>query len=74
MGFSRQEYWSGLPLPSPGVVRGLRDVESELLLLESNHLSLLRRKEAHHINNNNDNVSSIIIMLAPSDIYWTLTI
>ena len=22
MGFSRQEYWSGVPLPSPGFVRG----------------------------------------------------
>ena len=23
MGFSRQEYWSGLPFPSPGDLRGL---------------------------------------------------
>ena len=23
MGFSRQEYWSGVPLPSPGVISGI---------------------------------------------------
>ena len=25
MGFSRQEYWSGVPLPSPLIVRGYRN-------------------------------------------------
>ena len=26
MGFSRQEYWSGMPLPSPGVERSLKEI------------------------------------------------
>jgi len=33
MGFSRQEYWSGVPLPSPNTVRGgLKLVEVEKLI------------------------------------------
>ncbi|CAN0313700.1 unnamed protein product [Rangifer tarandus platyrhynchus] len=32
IGFSRQEYWSGLPFPSPGVTQGLNLLVSPALL------------------------------------------
>ena len=28
MGFSRQEHWSGVPLPSPGTVLGTLDIRA----------------------------------------------
>ena len=37
MGFSRQEYWSGLPFPSPGDLLD-SGVESESLALEADSL------------------------------------
>ena len=36
MGFSRQEYWSGVPLPSPNIAE-----ESQLILGTGNFLDLL---------------------------------
>ena len=33
--FSRQEYWSGLPFPSPGIERGHPALQADSLLSES---------------------------------------
>ena len=40
MGFSRQEYWSGLPLPSPGDLPdpGIEPRSPTLLMLKSSHI------------------------------------
>ena len=53
MGFSRQEYWSGLPLPSPGdlpdpgIEPGSPALEADALTaeppIEGSNLSLLKR-------------------------------
>ena len=32
MGFSRQEYWSGLPFPSPGIIEDIPPDFKELVL------------------------------------------
>ena len=34
MGFSRQEYWGGLPCPPPGIKSGSPALQAELLLSE----------------------------------------
>ena len=41
MGFARQEYWSGVPLPSPYIVT------SSLLMKERNVLKLRRHQASH---------------------------
>ena len=40
MGFSRQEYWSGVPLPSPTISQSLLQFMSTELVMLSNHLIL----------------------------------
>ena len=42
MGFSRQEYWSGVPLPSPTISQSLLQFMSTELVMLSNHLILYR--------------------------------
>ena len=41
MGFSRQEYWSGLPCPSPGDLPdpGIKPVSTALQAFFKNHMS-----------------------------------
>ena len=50
MGFSRQEYWSGLPLPSPGDLPdpGI-EPESSAVLADSLPLSHLGLEQSHTI-------------------------
>ena len=40
MGFSRQEYWSGLPFPSPGDLRD-PEIEPRSLALQANALIVI---------------------------------
>ena len=48
MGFSRQEYWSGLPFPSPGDLPDPRiEPESPALQVDSVPLSLHGRPKFH---------------------------
>ena len=52
MGFSRQEYWSGLPFPSPGnlpgpgIEPGSPALEADALTSESPELSKRNKKES----------------------------
>ena len=58
MGFSRQEYWSGLPFPPPGDLPdlGIEPVSPVSLALQANSLPLNYR-EAH---------SQFIYLIAPA--------
>ena len=54
MGFSRQEYWSGVPLPSPGaVLQGPKKKVDVLLILmaEYDYLGLVQLKFICQIQN-----------------------
>ena len=42
MGFSRQEYWSGVPLPSPHLLSSEVNIFSYSLLFKTNFLSIFR--------------------------------
>ena len=52
MGFSRQEYWSGLPFPSPGdlpdpgIKPGSPALQADALTSEPSYFSLLFKKKA----------------------------
>ena len=43
MGFSRQEYWSGFPFPSPFFICGSYKIEGTMILYEKRKLQLLAR-------------------------------
>ena len=55
MGFSRQEYWSGVPLPSPGLVRSLQP--PDILWIH------------WRVYNSIANTSKGVLFLPPSDVY-----
>ena len=46
MGFSRQEYWSGVPLPSPGLPLFLSNLNCSSILLLTNDALFLSRQTA----------------------------
>ena len=57
MGFSRQEYWSGLPFPSPmdlldlGITTGSPALQADSLLFEPpdiHHILWLKKKKNYH--------------------------
>ena len=47
MGFSRQEYWSGLPLPSPGVMFKGKDRSSGKVPVATHSQSHLQSRSSH---------------------------
>ena len=56
MGFSRQEYWSGLPIPSPGdlpdpaIEPGSPPLQADSLLSEPVGMVLKHHQNTHQIN------------------------
>ena len=48
IGFSRQEYWSGLPLPSPGESSQPRD-QTQVSRVAGRHFTIWATREAQHI-------------------------
>ena len=55
MGFSRQEYWSGLPFPSPGDLPHL-GIESESPTLQTDTLPSEPRGKSHVTENSRQNI------------------
>ena len=41
MGFSRQDYWSGLPFPSPGDLLGIRSMSNKYSVVSRNDAKFL---------------------------------
>ena len=66
MGFSRQEYWSGLPFPSPGdlpdpgIEPGSPTLQAESLLSEPPGKTLLLGGEAEHL-------THLVIKVSPKE-------
>ena len=51
MGFSRQEYWSGVPLPSPQHSTGqLRILEFSLTMVAELYLMAIKKKKIYLLN------------------------
>ena len=58
MGFSRQEYWSGLPLPSPGDLPGIEPGSPALQAYFTNWATreIRKKKEKGHITKKKNNL------------------
>ena len=67
MGFSRQEYWSGLPRPSPGDLPnpGMEPMPHVSLALAGGFFTTNATREAHVY------YSTVIYLLAPQPPYHT---
>ena len=63
MGFSRQEYWSGLPYPSPGDLPHPGIKPGSLALQADSLLSEPPGKSPHYANKNINTISSNIKIL-----------
>ena len=75
MGFPRQEYWSGLPFPSPGIFptqgSNLGLLHCRQMLYRLNHQGSLLPKENHF---ELSELGFIISSFLPNDFYFCLLI
>ena len=71
MGFSRQEYWSGLPSPSPGDLPDLGSNSSLLRILQAGSLPLLPPwKTQHSQTNTYINITTILKAQFASELFY----